>query len=231
VRLNGNEISSEPSSPAGGLVVQVGGGDIRIELMTADGRVLDSKASSATCVMGYWRNGVCDSFQYKRLDLVVEALRVMPFHALRDGIAIELLNKTGYEVKEGAAFPLSNCFVYSMLRVDDAPLVGCTTVETGNQLRVFPINPITLELMPEHVGGLPEGVIIDRPYGIFGDSPHAPFGVGSKGMYIDVSGYGVYYYTNQEPRKLLLTQDNFLTSSLVLESAGIRVLYSFFGTE
>ncbi len=229
VRLNGVEVSTQPLSPQGGFATQVGHGEVKVELVTAAGMVLDTKTAKASCSMGNWEGGMCAKFGTYRLDLVIESVKVMPFSSLREGRATELVNRTGYEVQAGAAYPLGNCGVYNRVRQEDnAPLVSCTTIAAGNVRRVFPINPVTLELLPEYAGPLPTGAtFVDVPYGNFGDSPYASFNVGQSGMYLDVPGYGTYYYTNDNQRSLKLTLDGFLTNTEVMTSLGIKVLYSF----
>jgi hypothetical protein len=229
VRVNGVEVSTQPASPQSGLAAQVGNGEVKVELVTASGQILDTKTAIASCAMGQWQGGVCAKFGSYRLDLVVESVKVMPFSSLKDGVATELVNRTGYVVQAGAAYPLGNCGVYDLVRAEDnAPLVSCTTIAAGNLRRTFPVNPATLELLPEYTGPLPAGAtLIGGLYGTFGDSPYASFSVGQSGMYLDVPGYGTYYYTNDNQRSLRLTRDGFLTSTEVMSSLGIKVLYSF----
>lgn len=226
VRVNGTNVSTQPASPAGGLSVQVGSGNVKVEILDASGKVLGEKMSIASCGMGQWQSGLCAPYRYARLDMVVESVRVMPFHALKDGVAIPLTNRTGYT--DGAAYPLGNCGFYDKILEDGRPLASCTTIATGNQRRTFPINPATLELMAEYNRPLPAGtILVEIPYGTYGDSPHNAFNVSLKGMYLDVPGYGTYYHTNFDDKYVRLTRDGFKTNTIVLQSLGLKVFFSF----
>jgi hypothetical protein len=234
LRVNGAEVSTQPTSPQGGFAAQVASGEVKVELVTASGQVLDTKTATASCAMGVWRNGVCDKFRYPRFDLVIESLPLnpgdVPILVLKDGKATRLINRTGYEVKPGAGIPLAQTFIYDTVREDGAPLIGAATIETGNQVRTFPINPETNELMPEYTGPLPVGAkaiggIADTQI----DSTYSQYDVVYTGMYIEVPGYGIYYFTGTDQREVRLTRDNFASYSVVMTSQLLRVLHTFVG--
>lgn len=228
VRINGVVVSGQPTSPAGGQKVAVGAGEVKVELVNASGQVLDTKTAQTSCVLGQWQNGLCDRFSFRQLDVVILPLTPEQFWALKDGQAIPFVNKTGYTPKLGAAIPLGNCVLFDTLREDGAPLFSCTTIETGNQRRTFPVNPLTLEILPEYVGPIPTGArMIDTTYGTYGDTPYHQYDVSNLGMYADVAGYGVYYFTNFDDKRIRLTRDGFKTFTVVKEVEGIRVFYSF----
>ena len=128
-----------------------------------------------------------------------------------DGSVTELVNKTGYTT--GAAAPIFLCGIYDKLLTDGRPLATCVTPAAGNTRRNFPINPLTGELMEEYPGAVPVGSVgHDVPYGTFGDTPYAAYGVGNKGMYLDVPSVGTYFIKNDDTVRLRLTTDGFVTS-------------------
>lgn len=231
LRVNGTEVSSQRASPADGLSVQVGNGDVRVELVNASGLVLDTKTASASCALGAWHGGRCDRFRFDRLDVVILQVTPEQFFALKDGKAIPFVNKTGYSAGPGVAFPLSNCGLYDVVREDGAPLFSCTTPGAGNLRRTFPVNPVTLEILPEYTEQLPSKAnLVATVYGTFGDTPYTAYGVWYKGMYIEVPGYGVYYMVSGDDKRIRFTRDGFQTYTTVVEAEGIRVFYSFSNT-
>jgi hypothetical protein len=67
-------------------------------------------------------------------------------------------------------------------------------------------------LTKEYTGPLPDGAVLrGGPYGTFGDTPYAQFGISSKGMYVDDASGATYFFTDTDLSVIWKTDDGFKT--------------------
>ena len=162
-------------------------------------------------------------YKYARLNIGVYSDKNKRLFVVSGKTVTPMGNKTGYA-------NLAACGLYDLLLSTGGPLGSCVTPDAGNTRRLFPINPLTGELMAEvAASAIPAGAVFrGGMYGPFGNSKYTAIGISLKGMYIDVPEVGTYYITDADRVNLRLTQDGFATNEVIATCEALSCIDGLF---